>query len=79
MTEDEAEKIAKATVKEMFLRFGVDLDEPGEATAVKRDFAFMRSWRTSTEVVKQQGLITAVGVIVAGFLGWLFYAFTIRP
>lgn len=75
MTEDEAKSIAKAAateaVHEAFQRLGVDIDD---WTEVQRDMAFIRSWRESSEAVKRQGLLTAIGIVVAGVLGLIWLA-----
>lgn len=75
MTEDEAKSIAKAAateaVHEAFQRLGVDIED---WTEVQRDMAFIRSWRESSEAVKRQGLLTAIGILVAGVLGLVWLA-----
>ena len=75
MTEDEAKSIAKTAAKEAivetFLALGIDTHE---ATEVQRDMAFVRNWRLSTEAVKRQGILTAVGVLVVGILGLIWLA-----
>lgn len=73
MTDDDARAIARATVREMLLTLGADPDEP---TELQKDFAFVRTWRLSTEAVKRQGLLTAAGVIVTGALGLIWLAVT---
>ena len=75
MTEDDARAIARATVREMLITPGADPDEP---TELQRDFAFVRTWRLSTEAVKRQGLLTAAGIIVTGVLGLIWLAVTHR-
>ncbi len=75
MTEDDARAIARATVREMLITLGADPDEP---TELQRDFAFVRTWRLSTEAVKRQGLLTAAGIIVTGVLGLIWLAVTHR-
>lgn len=75
MTHDEAHSIAKAAAKEalheMFMALGVDTDD---ATEVQKDMAFIRNWRESSEAVKRQGMIAAIGVIVIGLLGLIWTA-----
>ena len=75
MTHDEAHAIAKSAAKEalheMFLALGVDTED---ATEVQKDMAFIRSWRESSEAVKRQGMIAAIGVIVIGLLGLIWTA-----
>jgi len=75
MTEDDARAIARATVREMLITLGADPDEP---TELQRDFAFVRTWRLSTEAVERQGLLTAAGIIVTGVLGLIWLAVTHR-
>ncbi len=75
MTEDEARSIAKVAAKEalseMLITLGVDPEEP---TEMQKDMAFVRSWRESSEAVKRQGLLTAIGILVAGVLGLIWLA-----
>jgi len=75
MTSEEAKAIAKAAATEAvhgaFQRLGVDEDD---WTEVQRDMAFIRSWRQSSDAVKRQGLLTAIGIIVAGGLGLIWLA-----
>lgn len=75
MTESEVKRIAaeaaRAAVEETFLRFGLSIDEPLE---VQRDFQHLRSWRSSVDTVKKQGLITAVGILTAGLIGLIWMA-----
>lgn len=78
MTEDEikhvASEAAKASVEEMFLRFGIEANSPDDIKALQRDFAHLRGWREATETVKRQGLITAMGVLTVGILGLIWTA-----
>ncbi|MER9833424.1 hypothetical protein NKJ28_00405 [Mesorhizobium sp. M0145] len=75
MTEDEvkaiADQAARAAVKETLLTLGFAVDKPIEAQA---DMQFIRKLRESTETVKRQTLITAVGVITVGILGLIWLA-----
>lgn len=66
MTENEVRKVVKEAVQETLSRLGFDTDDPFEA---QRDMQFVRSWRQSTETMKRQGLVTAIGVLTVGFLG----------
>ena len=75
LTPDEARTIARAAAKEAVHEtlelLGMDVNDPREA---QRDFAFVRSWRTSSEAVKRQGLLAAVTVLIAGILGLIWMA-----
>lgn len=71
MTEAEIRKIVAETVEQTLTRIGIEADDPFET---QKDFQHLRSWRTSTETVKRQGLLTAVGIITAGVIGIIWMA-----
>lgn len=75
ITEAEARKIAKEAAAEalhgMLIRLGID---PTDELENQKDFAFVRDVRTSAATVKRQGLMVAVGIIVAGILGLIWMA-----
>jgi len=71
MNEAEIRKIVAETVKETLTRIGIEADDPLEA---QKDFQHLRSWRTSTETIKRQSLLTAIGVLTAGVLGIIWMA-----
>lgn len=71
MTEAEVRKVVCETVKETLTRLGIDADDPMEA---QKDMAFVRRLRGSVETVQRQGIITAVGIIMAGILGLIWMA-----
>ena len=71
MTELEIRRIVAETVKETLTRMGIEADDPFE---VQKDMQHLRSWRTSTETVKRQGLLTAVGIVTAGVIGIIWMA-----
>ncbi len=69
-----AEAAAKATVNEVFLRLGVDVDQVDALADMRKDFAHHRSWRESADTIKKHGLIAAVGVVTIGVLALLWSA-----
>lgn len=71
MTEQEIRRIVAETVKETLTRIGIEADDPLEA---QKDFQHLRSWRTSTETIKRQGLLTSVGIVTAGIVGLIWMA-----
>jgi hypothetical protein len=71
MTEQEIRRIVAETVKETLTRIGIEADDPLEA---QKDFQHLRSWRTSTETIKRQGLLTSVGIVTAGIIGLIWMA-----
>lgn len=60
-------------LQEAMIPLGLDISTPSGKLAAQRDFSHLRSWRQATETAKRQGLMTAIGIIVAGILGmaWL--------
>lgn len=71
LMQETARAAARETVEDMFAKLGIDADAPFE---VQRDFQHLREWRKSIETVKRQGMITAIGIIVAGVLGLIWMA-----
>lgn len=69
MTEDEIKKIVSVTVSETLLKMGVNADDPIEA---QKDFMHLRSWRQSTEAVKRQSMLAAIGIVTAGMLALIW-------
>ncbi len=64
--DEDYEEIAKRLAE----RLGINASDPIE---MQKDFQHLRNWRVSCETVRDQGIKTAIGVLVTGFLGgiWL--------
>lgn len=73
MTDAELKKIVAETVAETMLKLGIDVSDPIE---LQKDMQHLREWRESIATVKRQGIITAVGLLVAGFLGLIWMVVT---
>lgn len=71
VSEAEIRKIVKDTVAETLTALGVDSENPIE---FQKDMAHVRAWRNSTDKVKSQSLMAAVGVITLGGLGLIWQA-----
>lgn len=71
MTEAEVKRIVAESVDQTLTRLGVDVSDPLE---FQKDMAHLRAWRESVATVKRQGLITAVGIVVAGIIGLIWLA-----
>lgn len=69
VTEAEIEAVVARTVAETLLKLGIDAADPLEFQA---DMQHLRAWRRSVATVKQQSLMTAIGIITAGVLGGLW-------
>lgn len=67
-----ASEIAEETVRKLFLGLGVDISSPEGILNAQQDFQHLRAWRNSVETVKQQGIISAIGVITVGVLAVLW-------
>lgn len=76
MSEQEIRKIVAETVDQTLTRLGVDIEDPLE---FQRDLQHLRAWRESADTVKRQGLVTAVGIIIAGILGLVWLAIKGAP
>ena len=72
-TEAIAERAACKAIDGFFIRLGVDTRDP---IAMQKDFATLRSFRESVELVKKRGLITAVTIVVTGVAAVLWAALT---
>ena len=79
MTQDEIKHLAEVTadksVQKMLVAIGIDASDPESIIKMQADFAHLRMWRESTEAVKRKAYLTAIGVLVAGGLGYLLVAF----
>lgn len=62
-----ARAAAKATVEELFTAFGADVKDP---LGMQRDFAFLRTARSYTSLIRRTALISAVGGALALFSWW---------
>lgn len=66
-----AEQAAEAAVAKTLMRLGIDVEDPEEYGEVRRDFVHLRTWRQTSDTIKKQGLVTAIGFIATALLGWL--------
>jgi hypothetical protein len=70
-----AERAAELAISGFFLKLGVDTSDP---LAMQKDFAYLRSWRESIDLVKRRGIISAVTILVTGAMGVLYALVTHR-
>lgn len=66
-----AEETAHQVMRQTLLALGIDTANP---LAFQADMQHLRAWRESISTVKRQGLLTAVGILVAGILGLIWTA-----
>lgn len=82
MTDEEIEALVKETaerteeevLRRTFLSLGIDMTNPSAIVSVQADMQRLRAWRNLVETVKRQGLLTAVGIIIAGVIGLIWTA-----
>ena len=74
-TEAIAERAASKAIDGFFMRLGVDTTDP---LSMQKDFAHLRAWRESTELVRRKSLTVAVSVIVTGILALIYAAISHR-
>jgi hypothetical protein len=79
MTPDDVNRIAEEAAPpprgNLIHKRGVDLSHPKAVIAFQDDLRFLSQWRDSTQAVKRKALLTAVGVVVSGVVGYLLLAF----
>lgn len=72
MREEEGREIAREAaamaVQEVFYRLGLFVDEPDELREYRKDFAFMRSQRRTSEAIAHHVRRVAIGLVVTGML-----------
>lgn len=61
-----AETVAHKTVHAMFQNLGIRHEDIYET---QRDFAFLREWRQTCEMVRGKGLLTVLSITVTGIIG----------
>jgi hypothetical protein len=73
LTDKHVREVAHAAVSEILLMMGADTSQPRSLQELQLDFAFIRSWRKSSDTVKTKSLGAAVFFIVTGILGYCVY------
>ena len=66
LTEDDVERVARTTVQEMLMSFGVDHTKPLE---LQQDFARLREWRRSMDALKGKTLWAVLSFVILALLG----------
>ena len=67
--EEDLKKLISSTVEETLLKMGVDSSNPLE---MQKDLQHLRSWRQSTDAVKRQSMLAAIGIVTAGMLALIW-------
>lgn len=69
LTEIQLKDVVKDGVMEALMMLGIEADDPLE---MQRDFQHLREWRLAVAAMRKRGLLTLVGIIVAGTCGALW-------
>lgn len=75
VSREELKSLMKEAVQEAFTKLGIQHDDPLE---MQRDFQHLRNWRQSVESVQRKGLMTVLGILLAGMAGALWLGFTTK-
>ena len=75
IVERAASEAASRAVREILTALGLNVNDPFE---VQADMQHLRAWRRSISTVKKQGLVTAVGILVAGFIALVIAEFKVK-
>lgn len=70
-----ADRAANKALEGLFLHIGVDTQDP---LAMQKDFAHLRAWRESSDLIKSRTIATAVGIIITGICAAIYAALTHR-
>ena len=67
----------RQSVRETLTSMGIDSHDP---IAMQRDFQTLRDWRRASETIQSKGVLTIVGILVAGVIGvlWLGLKHAVR-
>ena len=69
--EDDVRKIVRMTLEEA----GLGTTTPAERQELREDFIWLRGWRKSAQAARRHAFLTAIAVLVSGFLGWLWLTY----
>lgn len=79
LVKETAERTAEEVLRRTFLTLGIDMSNPSAIVSAQADMQHLRAWRNSVETVKRQGLLSAIGIIVAGIIGLVWTAVKVGP
>jgi len=72
MTEQQIKKIVSDTVRETLIELGIAHDDPIE---MQKDFQHLREWRLATATIRRKGILTILGILIAGAAAALWVGF----
>lgn len=72
LTGDEIHHITREVVHQTLLEIGVQFSDPIE---MQRDFQHLRQWRRAGEDLRSKGILTLLGIFIAGLVGLIVVGF----
>jgi hypothetical protein len=73
--QEEYKTLVRATVKETLFEIGILVDDNSDIAEVRKDMEHLRKWRVAVQQVETKGILTAVGIVVTGFLAAAWVGF----
>ena len=78
VTTDKIKLIVKETVREMFLHLDLNINDPDDIIAFRKDQQYIRSWRLRVELLTTRAFIALVMTAIPAALAYAFLSVT-RP
>jgi hypothetical protein len=78
VTTDKIKLIVKETVREMFLHLDLNINDPDDIIAFRKDQQYIRSWRLRVELLTTRAFIALVLTAIPAAFAYAFLSVT-RP
>ena len=69
LEEQDIRRIVRDSVRETLVELGISHDDPIE---MQKDFQHLREWRLATAMIRRKGLLTILGLAIAGMAAALW-------
>lgn len=76
ITVGKTEMIVKQTVREMFLHFGLNIDDPADIIAFQRDLQHLRTWRIWVEALVAKAFFAMILTAFPAAVAYLWLTFS---
>ena len=65
-------QVIKDTVLEVLFQLGLSSDDHEQIQELRKDFAYLRSWRLSMQAAQSKSVFVVISVVVSGLLAVLW-------
>jgi hypothetical protein len=72
---DLIDKIVDRSVKRTLESLGLDMADQKELREIRKDFEYLRDWRLLWRLIKNKGILTVIGMVVAALVIWCVAGF----